>query len=68
MYTTSVEKRRNSMVSQNLINDYIKARKEPFVECITKSKEVYYLDIENHIIYTKEEIERRCKRWLAKSQ
>ena len=56
------------MVSQNLINDYIKARKEPFVECITKSKEVYYLDIENHIIYTKEEIERRCKRWLAKSQ
>ena len=43
---------------------WLKARKEPLIECINKNNEVYYLDIENHILYTLEEV----KEWARQTQ
>ena len=52
------------MNEQQLINQWIEAQKEPLIQCQDKKGNNYILDIENHKIYTMEEV----KKWARQTQ
>ena len=52
------------MNEQQLINQWIGAQKEPLIQCQNKKGDSYIVDIENHKIYTLEEV----KEWAKQTQ